>query len=145
VPLQLTIVTADRPVLTEEVDMVIAPGAAGELGILPRHEPLLTTLKPGELRVLRNGDWDFLAVAGGFMQVDQRGVTILADAAERVDEIDEARAQEARRLAQAELEAAPDLQARAEAQMALLRAIARISVVERRRHGHPRAAQPQQQ
>ena len=143
-PLQLTIVTADRPVLTEDVDMVIAPGAAGELGILPRHEPLLTTLKPGELRVLHNGQWEFLAVAGGFMQVDQRGVTVLADAAERVDEIDEARAQEARRLAQAELEAAPDIQARAEAQMALLRAIARISVVERRRHGHQRPIQQQQ-
>ena len=143
-PLELTIVTADRPVLTEDVDMVIAPGAAGELGILPRHEPLLTTLKPGELRVLHNGQWDFLAVAGGFMQVDQRGVTILADAAERVDEIDEARAQEARHLAQAELEAAPDMQARAEAQMALLRAIARISVVERRRHGRQRTIQQQQ-
>jgi F-type H+-transporting ATPase subunit epsilon len=143
-PLELKIVTADRPVLTEEVDMVIAPGAAGELGILPRHEPLLTTLKPGELRVLHNGQWEFLAVAGGFMQVDPRGVTILADAAERVDEIDEARAQEARRLAQAELEAAPDIQARAEAQMALLRAIARISVAERRRHGHQRTIQQQQ-
>ena len=144
-PYQLTIVTADRTVLTEEADMVIAPGGAGELGILPRHIPLLTTLKPGVLRVLQNGEWHILAVAGGFMQVDQRGVTILADAAERVDEIDEARAQEARRLAQAELEAAPDMQARAEAQLALLRAIARISVAERRRHGHPRAGQPQQQ
>ena len=141
--LELKIVTADRPVLTEDVDMVIAPGAAGELGVLPRHEPLLTTLKPGELRVLHNGQWEFLAVAGGFMQVDPRGVTILADAAERVDEIDEARAQEARRLAQAELEAAPDIQARAEAQMALLRAIARISVVEHRRHGHQRTIQQQ--
>ena len=142
-PLQLNIVTANRPVLTEDVDMVIAPGAAGELGILPRHEPLLTTLKPGVLRVLHSGAWEILAVAGGFMQVDQRGVTVLADAAERVDEIDEARAQEARRLAQAELEAAPDMQARAEAQMALLRAIARISVAERRRHGHQRTPQKQ--
>ena len=143
-PLQLTIVTANRPVLTEDVDMVIAPGAAGELGILPRHEPLLTTLKPGELRVLHNGQWEFLVVAGGFLQVDQRGVTVLADAAERVDEIDEARAQEARRRAQAELEAAPDMQARAEAQLALLRAITRISVVERRRHGRQHTI-PQQQ
>src|SRR5438270_11209088 len=124
-PLQLTIVTANRPVLAEDVDMVIAPGAAGELGILPRHEPLLTTLKPGELRVLHNGQWEFLAVAGGFMQVDQRGVTVLADAAERVDEIDEARAQEARRLAQAELEAAPDMQAAADAQRAWCGALTR--------------------
>ena len=133
-PQQLNIVTADRTVLTEEVDMVIAPGAAGELGILPHHAPLLTTLKPGEMRVLRNGEWDYLAVAGGFMQVDQRGVTILADAAERVEEIDEARAEEARRRAVSELEAAADdVMARAEAQAALLRAIARISVAERRR------------
>lgn len=138
-PLQLNIVTADRTVLTEEVDMVIAPGAAGDLGILPRHMPLLTTLKPGELRVLQNGQWEFLAVAGGFMQVDQRGVTVLADAAERVDEIDEARAQEARHRAETELQqAAGDVQARAQAQMALLRAIARISVAERRRQGRHR-------
>lgn len=134
-PLQLNIVTADRTVLTEEADMVIAPGAAGELGVLPHHIALLTTLKPGELRVLQNGQWEYLAVAGGFLQVDERGVTVLADAAERVDEIDEARAQEARRQAEAELQSAgEDVQARAEAQAALLRAIARISVAERR-HG----------
>jgi F-type H+-transporting ATPase subunit epsilon len=133
-PLALNIVTADRTVLSEEVDMVIAPGGAGDLGILPHHMPLLTTLKPGELRVLQHGQWDYLAVAGGFMQVDQRGVTILADAAERVDEIDEARAQEARRQAESELGSAADVEARAEAQAALLRAIARISVAERRRH-----------
>ncbi len=136
-PLQLNIATADRIVLSEEVDMVIAPGAAGELGVLPHHEPLLTTLKPGELRVLQNGQWDALAVAGGFLQVDPRGVTVLADAAERVDEIDEARAEEARRRAEAGLQNAPadDQQARVEAQAALLRAIARINVVQRRRGG----------
>lgn len=144
-PFQLNIVTADRTLLSEEVDMVIAPGGAGELGVLPRHMPLLTTLKPGELRVLQNGEWDFLAVAGGFMQVDPRGVNILADAAERVDEIDEARAQEARRRAEAEVEAAPDMQARAEAQAALLRAIARISVAERRRVGRHRRARQEEQ
>ena len=68
------------------------------------------------------------------MQVDQRGVTVLADAAERVDEIDEARAQEARRRAETELQSAADIQARAQAQLALLRAIARIGVLERHRH-----------
>jgi len=132
-PFQLSIVTAERTVLNEEVDMVIAPGAAGELGILARHEPLLTTLKPGELRVLQNGQWDYLAVAGGFMQVDPRGVTVLADAAERVDEIDVARAEEARRRAETNLQSAQDVQARAEAQAAILRAIARIGVLDRRR------------
>ncbi len=132
-PFQLSIVTAERTVLNEEVDMVIAPGAAGELGILARHEPLLTTLKPGELRVLQSGQWDYLAVAGGFMQVDPRGVTVLADAAERVEEIDVARAEEARRRAETNLQSAQDVQARAEAQAALLRAIARIGVLDRRR------------
>ncbi len=132
-PFQLSIVTAARTVLNEEVDMVIAPGAAGDLGILARHEPLLTTLKPGELRVLQNGQWDYLAVAGGFMQVDPRGVTVLADAAERVEEIDVARAEEARRRAETNLQTAQDIQTRAEAQAALLRAIARIGVLERRR------------
>src|SRR5579885_1326015 len=105
-PLQLRIVTADRTVLTEEVDMVIAPGMAGELGVLPRHEPLLTTLKPGELRVLQNGEWDELAVSGGFLQVDSRGVTVLADAAERAEEIDQSRAEEARRRAETEMQQA---------------------------------------
>ena len=134
-PLKLDIVTATKTVLSEDVDMVIAPGAAGELGILPRHEPLLTTLKPGELRVQQNGQWDTLAVAGGFMQVDQRGVSILADAAERGEEIDEARAEAARGRAESELQSAQsagDTQAQAQAQLALLRAIARISVAQRR-------------
>jgi len=85
------------------------------------------------LRVLQNGQWDYLAVAGGFMQVDPRGVTVLADAAERVEEIDVARAEEARRRAETNLQSAQDVQARAEAQAALLRAIARIGVLERRR------------
>ncbi len=132
-PLKLDIVTATRTVLSEDVDMVIAPGGGGEIGILPRHEPLLTTLKPGELRVQQNGQWESLAVAGGFMQVDHRGVRILADAAERTEEIDTARAEEARRRAESALQSAQDTQARAEAQLALLRAIARIGVVQRRR------------
>jgi F-type H+-transporting ATPase subunit epsilon len=135
-PLHLDIVTATRTVLSEDVDMVIAPGAAGELGILPRHEPLLTTLRPGELRVQQNGQWDSLVVAGGFMQVDGRGVSILADAAERGEEIDLARAEEARRRAEATLQSAQsagDNQAQAQAQLALLRAITRISVVQRHR------------
>ncbi len=132
-PLKLDIVTATRTVLSEDVDMVIARAGGGEIGILPRHEPLLTTLKPGELRVQQNGQWESLAVAGGFMQVDHRGVRILADAAERTEEIDLARAEEARRRAESELQSAQDTQARAEAQLALLRAIARIGVAQRHR------------
>jgi F-type H+-transporting ATPase subunit epsilon len=97
--LHLKIVTAEQQVLDEEADMVIAPGRAGELGILPRHIPIITTLKPGEIRVRRSEGDKVFAVAGGFMEVRNEGerdsaVTILADAAERAEDIDLKRAQE---------------------------------------------------
>src|ERR1700694_2029466 len=97
-PLQVQIVTAEREVLAEEaVDMVVAPGAEGVVGILPRHAPLLTTLLPGTVRVKKGGTEDAMAVGGGFLQVARDQVLILADTAERADEIDEARAEEGRR------------------------------------------------
>src|SRR5947209_7549907 len=102
--LSLKIVTAEQQVLSEDADMVIAPGGAGELGILPRHIPIITTLKPGELRVKRGGEEQIFAIAGGFMAVrpaeNGSAVTVLADAAERAEEIDIARAEEARRRAE---------------------------------------------
>ena len=77
--INLTVVTADKTVFTESVDMVIAPGGDGQLGILPHHIPILTTLKPGDIRVRQGAVWTALPIAGGFMQVDARGVVILAD------------------------------------------------------------------
>jgi F-type H+-transporting ATPase subunit epsilon len=139
--LQLQVVTAERQLLDEVADMVIAPGGAGELGILPRHIPLITTLKPGELRVRQNGEEHVYAVAGGFMEVrnavvdDAPGsqVIVLADAAERAEDIDIERAQEARRRAEEQLSStAADVDLIA-AQVALLRAIARLRVAERHR------------
>src|SRR5579884_1815801 len=92
----LDIVTPERTVFSDEVRMVIAPGAAGELGVLPGHIPLLTTLKPGVLRVLQGAaEEQILAVGGGFMEVRPERVTVLATAAEHSEEIDEARAEEA--------------------------------------------------
>lgn len=95
------IVTAERIVLSDEVDMVIAPGTEGTLGILPRHAPLITALTVGELRIKKEGEEDLsLAIAGGCMEVRPDKVTILADSAERAEEIDEERAEAARRRAE---------------------------------------------
>jgi F-type H+-transporting ATPase subunit epsilon len=142
-PLKFELVTADRVVLEEDgVDMVVAPGADGVLGILPRHVPLITTLVPGELRIKHGGTEDSLVVTGGFMEVTPDKVLVLADAAERSDEIDIARAEEARHRAQERI-AAGDIgidQARAAA--ALQRSLIRLRVAQRRR-GSGRAPTPE--
>src|SRR3984893_2904066 len=99
-PLRVSIVTAEREVLAEDgVDMVVAPGADGVVGILPRHAALLTTLLPGVIRIKKGGGEEAMSVGGGFLQVARDNVLILADTAERADEVDEARAEEGRRRA----------------------------------------------
>jgi F-type H+-transporting ATPase subunit epsilon len=144
-PLRLDIVTVERLVYSEEVDMVIAPGIEGELGILPRHAPLLTALTYGELRVKRGDEEDSFAIGGGFIEVQPDQVTVLADAAERADEIDLERAEAARRRAEDKIEdaARTDIDfARADA--ALRRSLIRIKVAEaRRRRGGRRTETPQ--
>lgn len=140
-PLRLELVTAERVVLQEDADMVIAPAADGQVGILPHHAPFLTTLRPGELRVRRGGTEQELIVTGGFMEVLNDKVTILADAAERIEEIDVARAEEARRRA---VEALANRQAgvdSATAELAMRRAVVRLSVARRRRVGSGRPDQ----
>lgn len=131
--IRLEIVTAERIVYSEDVDMVVAPGVAGQLGILPHHTPLMTTLQPGELLIKKGGEEISMAVTGGFLEVRPEKVVVLADAAERVDEIDLQRAMEARRRAEERLkERGPEMDmARAEA--ALRRSLIRIKVAERRR------------
>lgn len=94
-PLQLEIVTSERTVFAGEVDMVTVPGGGGVMGILPQHAPVLSTLKPGELRVRIGGEVQEFAIGGGFIDVHDNHVIILADSAERGDEIDEARAEAA--------------------------------------------------
>jgi F-type H+-transporting ATPase subunit epsilon len=130
---RLEIVSAERVVFSEDVEVVVAPGVEGQLGILPHHAPLMTILLPGELLVRRGGEEFFLAISGGFLEVRPDRVIVLADAAERVEEIDIARAEEAKRRAEERL-AHPTAEvdtARAEA--ALRRALARLQVVARRR------------
>src|SRR5438309_2282844 len=101
--LHVEVVTAERELYSGEADMVSAPGSEGRLGILPRHAPLLTTLAPGALRITLQGAEEDLFVSGGFLEVSNNSVAVLADAAEHADEIDQARAEEARRRAQERL------------------------------------------
>jgi len=131
--LRLDIVTAERVVFSEDVDIIVAPGVEGQLGILPHHTPLMTMLQPGELRVRRSGEELSLVITGGFLEVRPDRVIILADAAERAEEIDIARAEEAKRRAEEKLARhTPEIDtARAEA--ALRRSLIRLSVGEKRR------------
>ena len=132
-PLRLEILTPERQVYDDEVDMVIAPGSEGYLGILPHHAPLFTTLGPGELRVKRGGVEETLAVFGGFMDVRGDRVTVLTDAAEPADEIDEARVQAARDAAQQQLAEATSPAEEARARASLERSLVRLRVTQRRR------------
>ena len=133
-PMLLEITTAERQVFGEEVDMVIAPGVDGQLGILPRHAPLMTMLQPGELTIRKGGADTFFAVSGGFMEVLGDHVIILADACERSDEISEERAQEAMRRAQERIASRPAEMQLERALASLRRAQARLDTVRRRRN-----------
>ena len=139
-PMTLEIITAERQVYSDEVDMVIAPGFDGQLGILPRHAPLMTMLKPGELMVRKNGAEDmYVAVSGGFMEVLGNRVSVLADTCERSDEIDEERAEQAIQRAQERLTNHGSELELERAMDSLRRAQVRVNLVRRRR---PRSGQP---
>ena len=138
--LKFDIVTAERMVYSDDVDVVIAPGVEGQLGILPNHASLLTMLQPGEVVVRKEGEETEMFVSGGFLEVMQNRVTLLADVAERAEEIDIARAEEAKRRAEEQIKQAPPEMDLAVAEAALRRALARIKIAERRRKrpGPPR-------
>jgi F-type H+-transporting ATPase subunit epsilon len=135
-PLHLEVITPERKVYEDDVDMVVAPATEGYVGILPHHVPLFTTLGPGEFKVKKGGVEEVLAVFGGFMDVRSDRVVVLTDAAEPAEEIDASRAQQARERAQQVLAAGPasaadEQRARAELQRALVRL--RVSESRRRR------------
>ena len=141
--LHVEVVTAERELYNGEANLVSAPGSEGRLGILPRHAALLTTLASGDLRIELNGAEEPLFISGGFLEVSDDNVTVLADTAEHAEEIDQARAEEARRRAQERLAQAQSNVERAELQAALERAIARLRVAElARRRGRRRIETP---
>ncbi|OLB41093.1 MAG: F0F1 ATP synthase subunit epsilon [Ktedonobacter sp. 13_1_20CM_3_54_15] len=135
--LHVEIVTAERELYSGEANMVSAPGTEGRLGILPRHAALLTTLSPGALNIKLGDAEEPIFISGGFLEVSNNSVIVLADTAELAEEIDQARAQEARRRAQEELAQAQSDVERAELLGALERAMTRLRVAElaRRRSG----------
>ncbi len=145
-PLTVEIVTAERIVRTEQgVEVLIAPGAEGQLAILPRHAALMTTLNAGELVFRRGTTEESFVVSGGFMEVKNDRVTILADAAESSEEIDLERAESARVRAEERLRRYREQNVRdvdlARAQASLQRSLLRLKVVQRRRRvgtGQPR-------
>jgi F-type H+-transporting ATPase subunit epsilon len=139
-PLTLQIITPERVVFQEEgVESVTLPGREGELTVLPQHAPLMTELRPGALTFRRGGDEIDVALSGGFLEVVNDKVTVLADTAERSEEIDLARAQAARERAAAQLAERQEQMDIAAVMAAMERARARLRVVERvrRRRGGP--------
>jgi F-type H+-transporting ATPase subunit epsilon len=138
-PLQLEIVTPERLAYSDEVDSVQLPGSEGELGVLPRHAPLISTLGVGELRIRKGGAEESFAIVGGFLQVRPDKVVVMAETADMASEIDLEKAKEARRQAEAALESGfhegADLSA---ARAALQQALIRIRVAERRHREGPR-------
>jgi F-type H+-transporting ATPase subunit epsilon len=143
-PLNVEVVTAESVVYTAEgVDEVVAPGVEGEFAVLPSHAAFITMLAPGEMRIIRSGDEEALAITGGFFEVRNDRVVILADAAERAEEIDVARAEEARQRAEQLLLEREEVADLVQTEAALRRALARIRVAEKRgRRGRPGPPRP---
>jgi F-type H+-transporting ATPase subunit epsilon len=131
--LSLEIVTAERLVYSEDVDVVVAPGIEGQLGILPQHAPLMTMLQPGELMVKQDGEEHSIFVSGGFLEVQGDKVTVLADTAERAEEIDIARAEEAKLRAEQRMDVPFTEADHARVQAAMLRSLMRLKVAEKSR------------
>ncbi len=143
-PLNVEIVTAEQVVYSEEgVERLIAPGADGELTVLPQHAAFITTLSPGELRIVKGGDEKAMAITGGFLEVRNDRIVILADAAERIEEIDIARAEEARRKAEEAIRDRSYAGDLAQTQASLQRALMRLRVAQKRgRRGRPGPPRP---
>jgi len=133
VPIRLEIVSPERRAYTDEVDMVTVPGIDGELGILPHHTRLISALGTGELRIRKAGTEQILLISGGFVEVRPDKVIVLADLAEHSDEIDEAKAVEARREAEAKLGEVHDPVDVARVRAALQTALMRERIATRRR------------
>ena len=131
--LKLEIVTPEKTAYSEDVEMVTLPGSEGELGVYPNHVPLLTTLNPGELRVLKGGKETFLAIGEGFVEVTASTVSVLTDMALDITAIDESAAEEAVARARAAMKDDLTGEEVAAVQASLQKALAQLHV-KRRRH-----------
>ena len=136
-PIRCEIVSQDRIVFQGDADIVVIPGKAGEMGILPNHSPVLSVLQFGVIRVRSKGEEYFFTVAGGVVEVQPDQVTVLADAAENVAEIDVQRAENARRSAEEALKegVGQDTDTYLRMQSALRRSNLRLEAVRKYRQG----------
>jgi F-type H+-transporting ATPase subunit epsilon len=134
---KLEIVTAEKMIFSDDVSAVVAWGVQGQLAILPHHAPLMTMLQPGDLMIRKDKEEEYVVISGGFLEVRPDKVIILADACERIDEIDIARAEEAKKRAQETMKAAPLTAEAASAEASLRRSLARLKVAEKRRRKPP--------
>lgn len=132
--LKLEIVTPEAKTYSEEVDMVTLPGIEGELGIFPNHVPLMTQIVPGEVVVRKDGKDYFLAVGDGFVEVTANRVAIMTDMAIKADDIDEAKAEQARRRAETRLQDKLSAEEIASTNAALTRSLAQLNLKRRHRH-----------
>ncbi len=130
---RLEIVTPERLVYSDDVDVLTVPTVQGEISILAKHVPLVSIISPGEIRIKKDNNIEYMAISGGFVQVIPNKVIILADAAERAEEIDLERAERARERAQKLMEEKRgDKISHAEAMAAFQRALVRIKVARRK-------------
>lgn len=132
-PIALRVVSVERSLFEGDVDFIVANGADGELGILPRHAALMTSLKPGTLKITQGGKETLIFVGGGFLEVLPDRVTVLADTAERAEEISIERAEAARKHAQEKLAGTLSTAEEVEFQQALAMAEARLRLARARR------------
>jgi F-type H+-transporting ATPase subunit epsilon len=128
---KLEIVTAEKMIFSDDVSAVLAWGVEGQLGILPHHAPLMTILQPGDLMIRKDKEEEYLAISGGFLEVRPDKAVVLADACERAEEIDAARAEAAKERAQKALRTATREVDAAAAEAALRRSLARLRAVEK--------------
>ncbi len=132
--LRLEIVTPEQTAYSEDVDMVTLPGTEGEFGVYPNHVPLLTTLRPGELRVMKNGRSEYLAVGEGFVEVRGGAVSVLTDMAIHPEKIDESAAEAAVERARAAMKQDLGSEEVATIQATMQKALAQLHVKRRRHH-----------
>lgn len=130
--MQVEVVSNEEHIFSGEASFVVVPTLTGELGIYPRHEPIMSLVRPGALRLTVPGESEELlvAVSGGLLEVQPDKLTILADVAVRSEEMDQARAEEAKKAAEARISQAPDDESLAKAQAALAAAIAQLKTLD---------------
>lgn len=131
---RIEVVSSEKELYSGDAAMVVAPGEAGELGILPGHAPLLARVKPGVLKIVPpDGDEEFIYVSGGVLEVQPDKITVLADVAERGEALDEARAEEARREAEDKIQRGVAGMDYAAAQAELAQAVAQLQAIRKLR------------